>query len=501
MRWQTLGAALLVVVGIGAAAFAIVGPDLGGTAATRYLTSQAAVTDVVEEVAASGTLEAATTYALAFGSAPAEVTTTTSGAGASASTGTTATSWTVATVTAVPGQVVMAGDVLATASTADADLSVAAAEAGLASAKARLASDRKGLTATQKAAAKLQVTQAQRSLSQARTSYSSTVAQNRLKVRQAEAAVARARAAVREAKREDQPQAAVEQASTSLTQAKESLASLRLQAAQSNNQAANQVGSAQLQLQSARLAYREKTAKADAATIATDEAAVAQAEQALATAEAALGYASLVSPVDGVVVSVDVTPGLAAPSSAAITIRSTTFHVTAAVAESDLPLIELGQEATVTISAFDTDVSGTVTTIDQVPASSTTGVVSYGIVVALPEVPDGTVPGMSAEISVTTAAAPDVVAVPAIALESAADGTYYVQVLDDAGEPQAVVVEVGLITSSLAEVTSGIGEGTSVVIGTASDQQSSGTTTTTRIPGLDGGGGGFPGSGPGVQRP
>jgi len=35
MRWQTLGAALLVVVGVGAAAFAVVGPDLGGTATTE----------------------------------------------------------------------------------------------------------------------------------------------------------------------------------------------------------------------------------------------------------------------------------------------------------------------------------------------------------------------------------------------------------------------------------------------------------------------------------
>lgn len=110
---------------------------------------------------------------------------------------------------------------------------------------------------------------------------------------------------------------------------------------------------------------------------------------------------------------------------------------------------------------------------------------------------------MSAEIAVTTASAANVLAVPAIALDSAADGTYAVQVLDASGQPTSVAVEVGLISSSLAEIKSGITEGTAVVVGTTSDRTSSGTTTTTRIPGLDGGGipgGGIPGGGfPGQQ--
>ena len=55
--------------------------------------------------------------------------------------------------------------------------------------------------------------------------------------------------------------------------------------------------------------------------------------------------------------------------------------MTASVTESDLPLVVVGQEATVTITALDTDVTGTVAQIDQAPASASTGVVSYGIVV------------------------------------------------------------------------------------------------------------------------
>ena len=206
--------------------------------------------------------------------------------------------------------------------------------------------------------------------------------------------------------------------------------------------------------------------------------AVAQAEQAVADAKLVIERATLVSPVDGIVVAVNVIPGLAAPSGAAVTLRSSALEVTASVTESDLPLVVVGQEATVTITALATDVTGTVAQIDQVPASASTGVVSYGIVVTIAEAPKGAVPGMTAEIAVTTASAPNVLAVPAIALDTATDGTYTVQVLDASGQPTSVAVEVGLISSSLAEIKSGISEGTAVVTGTASDRTSSGTTTT-----------------------
>ena len=105
MRWKTLGAVLLVVVGIGAAALAVAGPNLGGTAATQYLTSQATVTDVVDQVAATGSLAAGTTYEFAFGSAPTVATSTTTASGANTGSNTgAASSWIVETVDVVPGQ-------------------------------------------------------------------------------------------------------------------------------------------------------------------------------------------------------------------------------------------------------------------------------------------------------------------------------------------------------------------------------------------------------------
>ena len=331
MRWKTLGAGLLIVVGIGAAGLAVVGPNLGGTDATQYLTSQATVTDVVEQVAATGALEAATTYTLAFGSAPTVASSSASTTGSTTGSTNGSSGWTVQTVSAKAGDAVKVGDVLATADATTAELDVVVAEANLASAKARLASDQAGLTASEKASAKLQVTQAQQQLANARTSASQTAAQNNLKLSQARTAVTRATSQLAADRAAGEPAQVIEADRAALRQANDSLASLKLQVSQSNTQASNQVSQANLSVKSAQYTYQQKTARADAATIAGDKAAVAQAEQAVATAKGALAYTTLVSPVEGIVVAVNISPGLAAPSGTAVSNRTSALQVTASV--------------------------------------------------------------------------------------------------------------------------------------------------------------------------
>jgi hypothetical protein len=86
-------------------------------------------------------------------------------------------------------------------------------------------------------------------------------------------------------------------------------------------------------------------------------------------------------------------------------------------------------------------------------------------------------PGMSAEITVVTARAADVLTVPAAAL-SGTTGAYTVRVLASDAAVETRTVEVGLLTSELAQVTSGLAEGDAVITGTSADL-------------LDTGGGGF----------
>ena len=196
------------------------------------------------------------------------------------------------------------------------------------------------------------------------------------------------------------------------------------------------------------------------------------------------------------VTAVNVVAGATAPSSADITVASLEMEVSATVTETDYPSLKVGQAVSVTITALDQTATGKVKEIDPIGSSSGTGgVVSYPIVVTIDPVPGGTASGMSADIEVTTAEKTDVLSVPATALNGTS-GDYSVLVMGTDGVPTAQTVGVGLVTSSLAEITSGLTEGQTVVTGVNTTR--TGTATTTGGGGLGGGlgipvggGGGF----------
>jgi macrolide-specific efflux system membrane fusion protein len=117
------------------------------------------------------------------------------------------------------------------------------------------------------------------------------------------------------------------------------------------------------------------------------------------------------------------------------------------------------------------------------------------VTVALDNDPAKSLPGMSAQVAITIDEADNVVAVPAIALEGS-NGNYAVRVLNADGSVTQTPVQVGLITSSLAEIKSGISDGQAVVTGTTSSLNSTSTTGGTGFPGGGiTGGGNFPAGG------
>jgi macrolide-specific efflux system membrane fusion protein len=102
---------------------------------------------------------------------------------------------------------------------------------------------------------------------------------------------------------------------------------------------------------------------------------------------------------------------------------------------------------------------------------------------------------MSATITVTTAEVDNVLRVPATALEGSSTAGYTVQVLNSDGSVTTQAVQVGLVTTSMAQITSGLSAGDTVVTGTVSNKN---TTTTTTAGGAGGintltGGGGLSG--------
>jgi macrolide-specific efflux system membrane fusion protein len=214
----------------------------------------------------------------------------------------------------------------------------------------------------------------------------------------------------------------------------------------------------------------------------------------------------LKAPIDGVVSTVNVVAGLDAPTGNAIVVSSRTYEVTASVVESDLTSVKVGQKVAITVSAANASLTGTVASIALAPSttSGSSSVVSYPVTVSIDGTNANVRAGMSANVSITVAQASNVLVVPTSAL-SGSRGSYVARVLGANNAVSAVPVEVGLVTTSGAEITSGLAEGQTVVTGTVSNQTTTPATNNGNRGGFGGGGfggGGFTGpGGGGVRQP
>jgi hypothetical protein len=166
--------------------------------------------------------------------------------------------------------------------------------------------------------------------------------------------------------------------------------------------------------------------------------------------------------------------------------------------------MSVGQDATVTVGAIDATIQGTVSAIAPTAgdSSGSGSVVSYPVTVTLTGAPSALRAGMTADITIVTASATNVLTIPAEALRGTA-GNYRVQVMGADGTPTLTAVEVGLVTSTTAEIKSGLTEGETVVTGTAADRTATSGSGTNGFGGRGIGGGGVTvnGGGPVFTRP
>lgn len=487
MRVRILAVVALLVVGLGATAYVVLDPPTGNAASSDFLTAQATRTNVVKQAVATGSVAAHATYGLGFGRDPALIPSGSTSSGAT-STGT----WVVDSINVKLGDRVTKGTVLAASNDADAQLALQIAQADLTAAQSKLDTDQGGPTAAEKATAHNAVVQAQQQLKNARQSLSDTQRQNALSLSSAQSAVNTAQKQLKTDRNAAAPSTIVSADKAALKRANQALASTKAQIAASNHQAQQAVTSAKLAVSTAQDGYTTSVAPATDATIAADKAALATAQQASDTAQASLDQALIVAPANGTVVAINAEPGLAAPSGDTIAIEVEPMEVTAGFAESDLPSLKIGQDATVTVTALGQDLTGKVSQIMPVAATAgSSSVVTYAVTVTLDGSTDAVRSGMSADVAVTTASATGVIAVPAIALNGTT-GNYSVRVLDAAGQVQTVPVDVGLTTSTLAEIKSGLTDGQSVITGTTAARNSTTTTNSGGFGAFPVGGGGRP---------
>lgn len=206
------------------------------------------------------------------------------------------------------------------------------------------------------------------------------------------------------------------------------------------------------------------------------------AQQDVARAKTNLGYATVYSPIDGVVISKSVEEGqtvassFSTPSICRIAKDLTDMQCIAKVDEADIGEVREGQRVTFTVDAYPDDVfSGSVKQVRQNPVT-TNNVVTYEVVISASNADFKLKPGLTANITIYTMERSGVMSVPAAALrftpEASVFGKKYV-IKDTTAEHKlwtldgnvltAHKVEIGVTDGTRTEVIGGMKEGSTVI--------------------------------------
>jgi len=249
---------------------------------------------------------------------------------------------------------------------------------------------------------------------------------------------------------------------------------------------------AQSDLDASQTAYDSSVAQLSAA-----QAQVEQLKAALNTAEINLRYTKIVSPVNGMVISrnVDVGQTVAAsfqtPTLFTIAQDLTQMQIDTSVDEADIGKIQVNQPVEFTVDAYpELTFKGKVSEVRNAP-TTVQNVVTYTVVVKVHNPELKLKPGMTANVSITTALKNGVLRIPNAALRvrltekgsaTSAQKTAakapgpLVWTLKD-GKPQRVAITNGISDGSFTEVVSGdLREGQDVIIEATGTEKKTGTT-------------------------
>ena len=200
-------------------------------------------------------------------------------------------------------------------------------------------------------------------------------------------------------------------------------------------------------------------------------------------AQTNLGYATITSPIDGVVLSKSVEEGqtVAAsfntPELFTIAQDLTDMRVIADIDEADIGGVKEGQRVSFTVDAYPDDkFEGQVTQVRQ-QATTESNVVTYEVVISAPNNDLKLKPGLTANVTIFTLEKNDVLAAPAKALRFMPTEALLSegQSIEDVEVPTKVwtlegnvfkahAVQVGTTNGMLTEITGGISEGTEVLV-------------------------------------
>lgn len=231
--------------------------------------------------------------------------------------------------------------------------------------------------------------------------------------------------------------------------------------------------------ESARLSYQTAMASVSSAR---DQ--ISAAREQVKKAQTNLGYATITSPIDGVVLSKSVEEGqtvaasFSTPTLFTIAKDLTNMQVVADVDEADIGDVKVGERVTFTVDAYpDNTFSGMVKQVRQ-EATTTNNVVTYSVVISAPNADLKLKPGLTATVTIYTQENKGVLSVPSKALrftpEKETVGGMKIKDVANAKnkvwtiEGNSIVahrVNIGMTDGSHSQILSGIRRGAKVITG------------------------------------
>ena len=223
--------------------------------------------------------------------------------------------------------------------------------------------------------------------------------------------------------------------------------------------------------ESARLSYQQANQQ------------VAQARESVKRAQTNLGYATITSPIDGVVLSKSVEEGqtVAAsfntPELFTIAQDLTNMQVVANVDEADIGNVKVGERVTFTVDAYPEDTfNGTVKQVRQ-QATTTNNVVTYEVVISAPNGDLKLKPGLTASVTIFTQELQDVLSVTAKALRytPTQETVGKRKIVDTKGKNKVWTLEgnnivahsvnIGMTDGTRTQILSGVKDGQEIITG------------------------------------
>ena len=169
--------------------------------------------------------------------------------------------------------------------------------------------------------------------------------------------------------------------------------------------------------ETARLSYQTSQQ-----TVVSRKDQVVSAQEEVSRAQTNLSYATITSPIDGIVVSKSVEEGqtvnanMSTPDLFTIAQDLTNMQVVADVDEADIGDVKKGERVTFTVDAYPDDTFEGVVTQVRLEATTTNNVVTYEVVISAPNADMKLKPGLTANVVIYTQESNGVLSVPSKAL-------------------------------------------------------------------------------------